>query len=196
MRRKIGILALQGDFAKHEERFHSLDVDTIQVRKPEDLQECDGLVIPGGESTTLTKLMKIYGLYEPIREFAKSRPVMGTCAGMILLAACVDDDRVEPLRLIDISVNRNAYGRQIDSFITNVKAPFLANGKPFRAIFIRAPQIQEVGPGVEILIELQGKPVMVRHNNILALAFHPELTDDLRIHQYFLNQGEKDGKYI
>lgn len=188
MRHTIGILALQGDFAKHEERFRSLEVNTIQVKKPEGLQECDGLVIPGGESTTLSKLMQIYGLYEPIREFAKSRPVMGTCAGMILVAACVDDDRVEPLDLIDISVNRNAYGRQIDSFITNVDTPFLGNGRPFRAIFIRAPQIQKVGPGVETLIELQGKSVMVRHNKILALAFHPELTDDLRIHQYFLAQ--------
>jgi len=186
MNHTIGILALQGDFAKHEERFHSLAVDTIQVKKPEELQKCDGVIIPGGESTTLTKLIQIYGFYEPIREFAKSHPVMGTCAGMIMVASHVDDDRVKPLRLIDISVNRNAYGRQIDSFITNVDVPFLGNGLPFRAIFIRAPQIRQVGPGVEVLIELQGKPVMVRDKNILALAFHPELTDDPRIHQYFL----------
>ncbi len=188
MRRKIGILALQGDFAKHEAMLQSLNVGTIQVKKSEELQKCHGLIIPGGESTTLTKLMHRYGLYEPIREFAQSRPVMGTCAGMIMVANHVDDERVEPLHLIDISVNRNAYGRQIDSFITNVEASFLGNGKVFRAIFIRAPQIREIGPEVEILIELQGKPVMVRSKNILAVAFHPELTDDTRIHQYFLDQ--------
>lgn len=188
MSQTIGVLALQGDFAKHEERFRALQIDTIQVKKPEELQKCDGLVIPGGESTTLTKLMELYGFYEPIREFAKNHPVMGTCAGLIMVATHVDDDRVKPLCLINISVSRNAYGRQIDSFTTPVDAPFLGNGKPFRAIFIRAPQIQEVGPGVEILIELQGKPVMVRDNYILALAFHPELTDDPRIHQYFLKK--------
>lgn len=184
----IGILALQGDFAKHEERLHSPGVETIQVKTPDELPKCDGLIIPGGESTTLAKLMNLYGFYEPIREFAKSRPVMGTCAGMILVAMQVDDNRIEPLRLIDISVARNAYGRQIDSFITNVDVPFLGNGIPYRAIFIRAPQILEVGPGVNTLIELQGQPVMVQHKNIFALAFHPELTDDPRIHQYFLDQ--------
>ena len=183
----IGILALQGDFARHEERFRSLAVDTIQVKKPEELQECDGLVIPGGESTTLTKLMELYGFYEPIREFAKNHPIMGTCAGLIMVATHVDDERVKPLRLIDISVSRNAYGRQIDSFTTPVDAPFLGNGKPFRAIFIRAPQIREVGPGVETLMEFQGMPVMVQSKNIFALAFHPELTNDPRIHQYFLD---------
>ncbi len=187
MSHSIGILALQGDFAKHEERLYSLNVDTIQIKTPEMLQKCDGLIIPGGESTTLTKLMQKYGFYNPIREFAKSRPVMGTCAGMIMVAAHVDDVRVKPLHLIHISVNRNAYGRQIDSFITNVDVPFLGNSMAFRAIFIRAPQIREVGPDVETLIECQGEPVMVRHNKILALAFHPELTDDPRIHQYFLD---------
>ncbi len=186
MSHTIGILALQGDFAKHEEQFRSLNVDTIQVKKPEALRECDGLVIPGGESTTLTKLIQLYGFYEPIREFAKSRPVMGTCAGLIMVATYVDDERVKPLGLLDISVSRNAYGRQIDSFTTFVDAPFLGNGKPFRAIFIRAPQIREAGPGVNILMEFQGIPVMVQSKNMFALAFHPELTDDPRIHQYFL----------
>ena len=184
--RKIGILALQGDFAKHETMLQSLNVETVQVRKPDELQQCDGLILPGGESTTLTNLMQLYGFYEPIRIFAKTHPVMGTCAGMIMIAAQVDDNRVEPLNLIDISVSRNAYGRQIDSFITEVNAPCLGKPDTFRAIFIRAPQIQELAPGIEILIKAQGKPVMVRHKNILALAFHPELTDDPRIHQYFL----------
>jgi 5'-phosphate synthase pdxT subunit len=113
---------------------------------------------------------------------------MGTCAGMIMVANHVDDTRVKPLQLLDISVNRNAYGRQIDSFITDVEAHFLGDKGAFRAIFIRAPQIQALGPSVEVLIESQGKPVMVRQNRVLALAFHPELTDDLRIHRYFVEQ--------
>jgi len=184
--RKIGILALQGDFAKHEAMLKSLHVDTLLVKKAKELDACDGLVIPGGESTTLTKLMRLYGMYEPIREFSLTRPIMGTCAGMIMLASEVDDERITPLQLIDISVKRNAYGRQIDSFISEVKLPFLANDSPFRAIFIRAPQITAVGSDVEILLELDKKPVMVRNRNILALAFHPELTDDSRIHRYFL----------
>ncbi len=184
--RKIGILALQGDFAKHEAMLKSLHVDTLLVKKAKELDACDGLVIPGGESTTLTKLMRLYGMYEPIREFSLTRPIMGTCAGMIMLASQVDDERITPLQLIDISVKRNAYGRQIDSFISEVKLPFLANDSPFRAIFIRAPQITAVGSDVEILLELDKKPVMVRNRNILALAFHPELTDDSRIHRYFL----------
>ena len=188
MLQTVGVLALQGDFAKHEERLQALEVDTIQVKSPDDLQRCDGLIIPGGESTTLTKLLDLYGLYEPIREFATHCPVMGTCAGMIMVATHVDDTRVKPLQLLDISVNRNAYGRQIDSFITDVEAPFLGDRKGFRAIFIRAPQIQALGPTVEVLIESQGTPVMVRQNRILALAFHPELTDDLRIHRYFVEQ--------
>lgn len=186
MSRSIGILALQGAFAKHEERFHSLNIRTIQVRKPEELENCHGLVIPGGESTTLTKLMELYGFYGPIRDFAKNRPIMGTCAGLIMLATHVDDKRVKPLQLLDISVDRNAYGRQLDSFITTVEAPFLGNGKPFRTIFIRAPQIRELGSEVELLMEFQETPIMVCKQNIFALAFHPELTDDPRMHQYFL----------
>ncbi|OQW99601.1 MAG: glutamine amidotransferase subunit PdxT [Desulfobacteraceae bacterium IS3] len=184
--RKIGILALQGDFAKHDAMLKSLHVDTLLVKKAKELDGCDGLVIPGGESTTLTKLMRLYGMYEPIREFSLTRPIMGTCAGMIMLASQVDDERITPLQLIDISVKRNAYGRQIDSFISEVKLPFLANDSSFRAIFIRAPQITAVGSDVEILLELDKKPVMVRNRNIFALAFHPELTDDSRIHRYFL----------
>lgn len=188
MSHTIGILALQGDFAKHEERLHSLKLETIQIKTPEALQKCDGLIIPGGESTTLTKLMRKYGFYEPIQAFAKNRPVMGTCAGMIMVASHVDDNRVTPLKLIDISISRNAYGRQIESFITDVDLSFLGSARPFRAIFIRAPQIQELGPEVATLIELDGQPVMVQEQNILALAFHPELTDDPRIHRYFLEQ--------
>jgi 5'-phosphate synthase pdxT subunit len=182
----IGVLALQGAFAKHAEQLNVLDVEAIEVRRPAQLDRCDGLIIPGGESTTLTKLMRLYDFHEPIRIFAKSHPIMGTCAGLIMVASRIDDERVEPLGLIDMSVARNAYGRQIDSFITDVEAHFLENEKPFRTIFIRAPQIREVGPKVEILLEYDGVPIMVRQGHIFALAFHPELTDDPRIHQYFL----------
>lgn len=186
MIQRIGILALQGDFAKHAERLHDLNVETVQVKTPGALQRCDGLIIPGGESTTLTKLMRKYGLYPPLREFAKTHPVMGTCAGLIMVASRVDDERVEPLRLIDMAVNRNAYGRQIESFITTVDVPFLGDTTPFRAIFIRAPRIQKIGEGVDVLIEYQGHPVMVRQGHLFAAAFHPELTDDSRLHRYFI----------
>jgi 5'-phosphate synthase pdxT subunit len=130
--------------------------------------------------------MHLYGMYEPIKTFAKTHPIMGTCAGLIMVAREVDDARVTPLGLIDISVSRNAYGRQIDSFIAQVDVPFLGNGIPFRTIFIRAPQIRQVGPDVDVLMEHDSIPIMVKSGHILALAFHPELTDDPRIHQYFL----------
>ncbi len=186
MTQRIGVLALQGAFAKHVERLQASGVKAVEVRQPAQLERCDGLIIPGGESTTLTKLMRLYDFYEPIRIFAKSHPIMGTCAGLIMVATRVDDTRVEPLGLINITAARNAYGRQIDSFITNVDAPFLGDDTPFRTIFIRAPKISDVGPEVEILLEYDGIPIMVRQGHIFALAFHPELSDDLRIHQYFI----------
>ncbi len=186
MERTLGILSLQGNFAKHQSMARSLGVAARLIKKPEELAACDGLILPGGESTTLTKLMRLYGFYEPLREFVKHFPIMGTCAGMILLASQVDDERVEPLGVIDITVSRNAYGRQIDSFITPVNAACFGNGTPFRSIFIRAPRIRTVGADVNVLMEHKGEPVMVRNNNVLALAFHPELTDDARIHRYFL----------
>ncbi len=186
--RKIGILALQGDFEKHELAFSGLGAGTVRVKVPDDMNDCDGLVIPGGESTTMTKLMHAYGLYEPVREFAGKYPVMGTCAGMIMVASTVDDERVTPLNLIDISVSRNSYGRQIDSFITGVEIPSINGSGLFRAIFIRAPQVMSVGPKTDTLAELKDKPVMVRNENTLALSFHPELTDDVRIHRYFLER--------
>ena len=151
--RKIGILAMQGDFAKHEAMLKSLGVKTILVKQIHNLQGCDGLIIPGGESTTLTKLIRNYGLHEPLRKFAKRHPIMGTCAGLILVADHVDDERVEPLRLIDITALRNAYGTQIDSFITQVDMQFLKDSQPFRAVFIRAPQIQVVGDNVDEISE-------------------------------------------
>ena len=186
MRRKIGILALQGDFARHQMMLRLLNVETVLVKRIEDLSSCAGLIIPGGESTTLTKLIDACNLYEPIREFGKNYPLMGTCAGAIMVSSVVDDPRVKPLGLIDISICRNAYGRQIDSFTTHVDMTFLHESARFTTLFIRAPKIRSVGSQVQILMELHGSPIMVQENNVLALTFHPELTDDPRIHHYFL----------
>ncbi|MBN1141815.1 MAG: pyridoxal 5'-phosphate synthase glutaminase subunit PdxT [Deltaproteobacteria bacterium] len=186
MARRIGVLALQGDFAKHAAMLTRLGATALEIRRERQLAGCDALILPGGESTTLTKLLDSYGFYEPIRDFARRRPVMGTCAGAILAAREVDDPRVRPLNLIDISARRNAYGRQVDSFIAEVAAPCLPPPPRFRAIFIRAPQIVRAGPETEVLIFLGPDPVMVRQENILALTFHPELTEDFRIHEYFL----------
>lgn len=191
MVKRIGILALQGDFARHAAMLRMLGVEAVEIRGCEQLDDCDGLILPGGESTTLAKLMDKYRFYEPLRQFARRRPLMGTCAGAILAAAEVDDPRVKPLALIDISVQRNAYGRQVDSFITEVAAPCLGQPPFFRAIFIRAPRIIGCGPETEILISFQNQPVMVRQGNILALTFHPELTADPRIHHFFLGMTEK-----
>lgn len=193
MHQKIGVLALQGDFAKHHQMLRMLNVETALVKKGEDLYGCTGLIIPGGESTTFTKLLQVHGLRGAICDFAERFPIMGTCAGAIMVANRVNDERVKPLRLIDISVLRNAYGRQRDSFVTDVYAPFLGQPEKYRGIFIRAPKIQHIGSQVEILMELQGTPIVVRENNILALTFHPELSDDSRIHEYFLKQFVPDG---
>ncbi|RPI74949.1 MAG: pyridoxal 5'-phosphate synthase glutaminase subunit PdxT [Desulfobacteraceae bacterium] len=184
----IGILALQGDFAKHAEHIQKLGALPRLVKKPADLEPCGGLIIPGGESTTMTKLIDCFGLHEPLRAFARNHPVLGTCAGLIMVARQVDDERVKPLNLIDIAVSRNAYGRQIDSFSTELSIPFLNGSGPFHAVFIRAPQILATGPEVETLIEYNHQPVMVRNKQVIALAFHPELTDDSRIHEYFLKE--------
>jgi 5'-phosphate synthase pdxT subunit len=186
MRRTIGILALQGDFARHQMMLRLLNVETVLVKRVEDLSSCVGLIIPGGESTTLTKLIDACNLYEPICEFGGKYPLMGTCAGAIMVSSVVDDPRVKPLGLIDISISRNAYGRQIDSFTTQVDMAFLHESPKFATVFIRAPKIRSVGSHVQILMELQGNPIMVQEDNVLALTFHPELTDDPRIHQYFL----------
>jgi 5'-phosphate synthase pdxT subunit len=186
MPQRIGVLALQGDFAKHQTMLRLLRIETVLVKKPKDLPGCEGLIIPGGESTTLTKLIQKCNMHDPIREFAENHPIMGTCAGAIMVAASVDDQRIEPLQLIDISVTRNAYGRQIDSFVTHVDVPFLRGSKRFKAVFIRAPEIRSVGSQVEVLMELHENPILVQERNVLALTFHPELTSDPRIHKYFL----------
>ena len=174
-RLRIGVLAIQGDFREHAAMLRRLDADPVEVRKPEELDGLDGLVIPGGESTAIARLIRIYGLEEALRRF--DRPVFGTCAGMILL------DR-EHLGLVDVAVRRNAYGRQVASFEADLELEGEAD--PLRGVFIRAPRVGNVGPGVEVLAEHDGEPVLLRDGRFLVASFHPELTDDTRVHERFL----------
>jgi pyridoxal 5'-phosphate synthase pdxT subunit len=186
---KIGVLALQGAFREHCEAIRALGAECVEVRLPEHLDGLDGLIIPGGESTTIGKLAAMYGLDEAIRRFNQdqARPVWGTCAGMIYVSR--DAGRPQPvLSLIDLSVERNAFGRQVDSFETDLPIPALGE-EPFPAIFIRAPLIAETGPEVQVLARLaDGRPVAAQAGRVLVTSFHPELTGDLRIHRYFLEQ--------
>lgn len=196
MTKPVGLLTLQGDYDKHRQVFGALGRATFDVRRPAELAEVSCLVIPGGESTTLTRLVDRVGLREPLREFAASHPVMGTCAGLIMLASGLTGEQrpdygVEPLGLLDCTVMRNGYGRQIDSFT----APLALGGlddsaEPFPAVFIRAPRITAAGPAVEILASHRDEPVIVRQDLLLGMAFHPELTADDRIHRYFLDMLE------
>ena len=193
---KVGVLAIQGDFREHIQRLRSLGAEAREVRKREELEGLDGLIIPGGESTTIGKIAQEYDLIEPIREMVHAgKPVWGTCAGMIVLAKDVGM-RQPVVGVMDVKVRRNAFGRQVDSFEVELDVPALErvqNGsdpnKPFHAIFIRAPLIDEVGPGVEVLAKLDdGTIVAARQGNVLATSFHPELTDDARFHRYFLER--------
>jgi 5'-phosphate synthase pdxT subunit len=184
---KVGVLALQGDFAEHASILRRLGVDSREVRLPADLEGLDGLIIPGGESTTITRLIQIYGLWEPLREFAAQKPVWGTCAGMIVMARHATDLDRPTLDLMDIEVRRNAFGRQVDSFETDIPMDEIA-GDPVHAIFIRAPVILSVGKDVKAVGVLpDGEIVAARQGHLLATSFHPELTDDLRMHSYFLS---------
>jgi 5'-phosphate synthase pdxT subunit len=186
---RIGVLAAQGAFLEHIASLQRLGVEAFPVRLPRDLAKIDGLIIPGGESTSISKLMLDYNLVAEVKNLAKKGlPVFGTCAGMILLAKDIaDGNRVEPLRLMDIKVRRNAFGRQRESFEADLSIPALG-GKPFHAVFIRAPIIEQIDPRVKVLARLDdGTIVAVREGKLLASAFHPELTDDLRFHQYFLD---------
>ena len=166
---------MQGNFREHAAMLRRLGADAVEVRKPEQLQGLDGLVIPGGESTTFMRLMRLYGLDVALEAF--DRPVFGTCAGMIVL------DR-DHLGLMDLSVRRNAFGRQVASFETDLDVAGIDS--PVRAVFIRAPWVEDVGPGVEVLAEVDGRPVLAREGRFLVAAFHPELTDDTRVHELFL----------
>lgn len=185
---KIGVLALQGAFVEHQKILNQLGAEAVQVRLPADLEGLDGLIIPGGESTTIGQLATTFGLVEPLRAFARSKPTWGTCAGMIFLAKDIGSDRQPLLGLMDVTVNRNAFGRQIDSFETDLDVPKLGE-VPFHAVFIRAPLVTATGDGVEIIAALpDGRIVAVEQGHLLATAFHPELTPDHRFHQYFLER--------
>jgi 5'-phosphate synthase pdxT subunit len=193
----IGVLALQGDFAEHIGIFQRLGIAAREVRHPQELADLDGLVIPGGESTTVARLISEFALLEPLRERAQNGfPLWGTCAGMIVLAQRVSELAWPTLDALAIAVRRNAFGRQVDSFETDLAVPALGQ-QPFHAVFIRAPIVEEVGDGVEVLATLEnGKAVAVRQANVLATAFHPELTEDHRFHRYFVDmvRAHKDGK--
>jgi 5'-phosphate synthase pdxT subunit len=177
---QIGVLALQGAFREHARALRRLDADVVEVRKPADLEGLDGLVVPGGESTTILQLAELYGLDEAVKRFQGA--VLGTCAGMIVL------DRAH-LGLADLEVDRNAYGRQVWSFEAQVD--LAGDDLPLHGVFIRAPRVRELGPGVEVLGELDGEPVLVRDGRLLLAAFHPELTEDLRVHALFLELVEE-----
>jgi 5'-phosphate synthase pdxT subunit len=183
---KAGVLALQGDFREHAAVLDDLGAAPVLVRTSEDLAAVDCLTIPGGESTTIGRLARLHGLVEPIRERAGAgMPVFGTCAGMIVMAREIDDGQ-PVLSLLDIRVARNAYGRQVDSFEADV--PIRDQDRPVRAVFIRAPVVREVGRGVEVLAELEGRPIVVEQDRLLAAAFHPELAGDGRLHRRLLEK--------
>ncbi len=190
----IGVLALQGDFKEHQTALEKIGVVTREVRLANQLDQLDGLIIPGGESTTIGKLAVDFGLIEPLKRFGAEKPIWGTCAGAIFLSK--DAKRSQPLlELMDITVERNAFGRQIDSFEIDLNIAaihsFSPENQPYHAVFIRAPLIESAGPGVEILSKLEnGKIVAARQGKLLATAFHPELTGDNRFHQYFVEMSK------
>ena len=178
---RIGILAVQGNFREHATMLRRLGADPVEVRKPEQLDGLDGLIVPGGESTAIARLMRVYGLDEPVAGF--SGPMFGTCAGMILF------DRSH-LGLLDVDATRNAYGRQVASFEADIE--LTGEEEPVRGVFIRAPRVSEAGEGVEVLGRLDDEPVLVREGRILAASFHPELTDDTRVHERFLEMVREE----
>ncbi len=189
----VAVLALQGDFEAHRKALSEIGVESFEARRPADLDRASGLIIPGGESTTLWKFFEAEPWEEAFRAFARSgRPILGTCAGAIVLAREVSNPAQKGLNLIDIAVARNAYGRQVDSFLGEVEAP--AFGEAMPAVFIRAPRIVEAGEGVETLATLRGEPVIVRQGNVTAATFHPELTTDRRLHRLLFAPTEARGR--
>ena len=190
----VGVLAIQGDFAEHRRSLEQLAVEVKEVRLPDQLDDIDGLIVPGGESTTVVQLIDIYEMREKLRERIRDdrMPTWGTCAGMIVMAGDITDHRPTPLSLMDTVVSRNAFGRQVDSFESDLEVTGM-DGPPYRAVFIRAPVFVSVGDNVEILARLDdGRPVAVREGHMLATAFHPELTDDSRMHKLFVGMIEQD----
>jgi 5'-phosphate synthase pdxT subunit len=183
---KIGILAVQGDFEAHAAMLARLDAESVEVRTPADLTGCDGLILPGGESTTQLQFLQEEGLADAIGKFAKQGgAIFGTCAGAILLATEVENPRQDSLKLLDMTVLRNGYGRQIASDV--VSGPTKLKSEPLEMVFIRGPIIQRTGPGLKVLAEYAGKPALVQRDHIMAATFHPELTDDTTVHQHFLS---------
>ena len=184
---RVGVLAIQGDFLEHRQVLERIGVDAPEIRLPHQLDDVDGLIIPGGESTTIVQLIDIYGFRKTLE--AKSQagmPIWGTCAGMIVIASSLSDRRPEPLGLMNICVSRNAFGRQIDSFEQDLTIEGL-EGPPFHGVFIRAPAVEKVGDDVRVVASLDdGRPVAVKQDRLFATAFHPELTDDTRIHEMFV----------
>ena len=184
---RIGVLSVQGDFLEHRQVLERIGVDAPEIRLPHQLDEVDGLIIPGGESTTIVQLIDIYGFRPALESKAKDgMPIWGTCAGMIVIADSLTDHRPEPLHLMNIGVSRNAFGRQVDSFEQELDVKDI-EGPPFRAVFIRAPVVRSCGEGVKVMASLDdGQPVAVKQGSLFATAFHPELTDDNRIHELFV----------
>jgi 5'-phosphate synthase pdxT subunit len=189
---KIGVLALQGDFDAHRMRLEELGAEVVLVKKPEHLDEIDGLVIPGGESGTFLKLLGEAG-FEKLKQFARTKPTFGTCAGAILLATEVDNPKQAGLGALDIGIRRNAYGRQLDSsiregrFIEGLSSTGKPGESPIEMVFIRAPKIERIGPGVEVIATEGADPVAVRQGKVMAATFHPELSEDTRVHRAFLD---------
>jgi 5'-phosphate synthase pdxT subunit len=182
---KIGILAVQGDFEAHAAMLASLGVETVEVRTPSDLEDCDGLILPGGESTTQLQFLREEGLDAAIRKFAANgKAIFGTCAGAILLASEVKNPHQDSLALLDMTVLRNGYGRQVHSDV--VSGPSTLRKEPLEMVFIRGPVIERVAPNVEVLAEYAGKPALVQKGRVMASAFHPELTSDTTVHRHFL----------
>ena len=192
VKKKVGILALQGDFEAHSKAIERAGAEPVLVRTAEDLKTVDGLVIPGGESTTMLKLLEFMDLKEPLRQFAREKPVFGTCAGAILLAKEVRNPAQESFGIVDLTVERNAYGRQVDSRVANIQPiddfKQRAGDGDVEAVFIRAPIIRSTGPGVRVLAQYEGDPVLVEQGKHLVATFHPELTQDSRVHKLFLSK--------
>ena len=191
----VGVLAIQGEYREHRTLLESLGADVKEIRLPDQLDEVDGLIIPGGESTTIVQLIDIYNMREKLRErvLNEGMPTWGTCAGMIVMAQKLSDHRPDPLKLMNIEVSRNAFGRQVDSFETDLEVEDM-DGPPYHAVFIRAPVVDTIGEGVRIISSLDdGRPVAVRQGHMLATAFHPELTNDPRMHKLFLQMVDEAG---
>jgi 5'-phosphate synthase pdxT subunit len=192
---RIGVLALQGDFAKHAEVLRTLGIEVQEVRKPKDLENCQGLIIPGGESTVMLRQLDFIQMREPLLAFAQQRPLFGTCAGLILMARQIRAFPLQPLQLLDIEVERNAFGRQVESFHAFVSLEFASEQtKISPAFFIRAPRIKQWGPAIEVLAKWEEEPILVRQGHHLGATFHSELTDDPQVHQYFIEMIRQNQK--